>query len=179
MINLLPPENKKELLAQSNKHLVAVLIFIIIIALICFVLVLIYIKFYLLSEISLYKNQIQEKNNILSSEKLEKQINTYNNSFKEIKNFYEKNISFTEMIKYFLQSEMPVGVRLNSLSADIKEGNIEVSIYGFSDTRDNLIKFKDNLMNNKYIKSPYFSPESWTKNKSINFYLKFQYEEQK
>ncbi len=176
MINLLPPEQKNELVLKRKTRLIIVLGSAFTVFILCFVLVLLFIKFYLL--VKLISSDVQEVNEI-SLEKLEeskKEVSNYNLKIDSLKSFYDNQILFNKMLEYFLKVDIPKGVYIIYISSEKKDNKINTAIYGFSDLRENLVLFKDNIDKNKYIKSPYFSPESWIKNNNINFNLTFQYE---
>lgn len=176
MINLLPPEQKKELFLKKRIKLNIILGSVFTIFIICLVLVLLFLKFYLLINILSLEPQTANKNKLFELAEAKKEIANYNSKINNFKSFYDNQLYFSQMINSVLQTEIPNGIYIIYILSEKKDNKIETTIYGFSDLRENLILFKDNISKNKVIKSAYFSPESWTKSSNINFYLTFQYE---
>lgn len=179
MINLLPPEQKKELLLKKKIHLIIVLGSVFTIFIICLSLILLSLKFYLL--ITIYSMEFQTANtkDLLKLTEAKKEITEYNFKINNLKSFYENQLFFNEMLRSTLEVDIPKGVYIIYILSEKNNNEIETTIYGFSDLRENLILFKDNIDKSNIIKSPYFSPDSWTKTSNINFYLTFKYEKQK
>jgi hypothetical protein len=137
------------------------------------------LKFYLLIDIFAQKEQIISKEDLSSLDKTKDEIKSYNTKISNLKDFYSNQIYYGEMIEAILKINIPKGVEIIYISSEKSGSNIKTTIYGFSDLRENLILFKNNIENDSIIKNPYFPPESWTKISNINFYLTFEYENQK
>lgn len=176
MINLLPPKEKEQLFLERNKKLVVTLGYIIIIFLIYLALVLFSVKFYILGKMSQEKNILDaietkyQTSDFLSYNNLVKKYN--DDLFKAI-TFYKKEIYFSDVIKTILDIQRPDGLFFNDMSikSNDKDNKIRVIISGMSNTRDDLLTFKDNIERNHKIENVYFPPNSWVKNKDINFYV--------
>ncbi len=188
MINLLPPKEKEQLFLERKKKLVIILGYITIISLICLSLVLFLVKLYILE-------QVGHKKSILDTTEKKYQtsdylfynnlVKKYNKDLVTANTFYKKQIYFSDIIKTILDIQRPDGLFFNDMSIknsekdnkiknSEKDNNIKVTVSGISNTRDNLLIFKDNIENNNKIKNVYFPPNSWIKTKDINFYVTFE-----
>jgi len=179
MINLLPPLEKEELLIKKNERLIVVLGSMFLIPTICLVLVLFSLKFYILGEVvsqSTILENIEKKYqtpDFLSSKEL---VQKYNLTLIKADDFYKKQIYLSDALKSISEIQRPEGLYLTNINIKrIKDnGKFNVAISGMSDTRDNLLIFKDNLENNKKIENIYFSPDYLTRPFDINFNLTFE-----
>ena len=144
--------------------------------LICLVLVLFSLKFYLLTDVFAQKEQETRQKDFFELTKTKKEIGDYNKKISDFKSFYDEQIYFGKMLESIFKIDIPKGVYIIYLSSEKKGKKIESTIYGYSDLRENLILFKNNIEKEKSIINPYFSQDSWTKVEKINFYLSFQYE---
>lgn len=178
-INLLPPEEKNELFLKQINRLVFVLSTILFVSLLCFLLILLSVKFYILGNVYLQAQIIDEQKSQADLNEIKKEVVEYNQKITNLKFFYQSQTKFSKMLETFFNIQMPSGIRLIDISSTAKGKVIETTVYGFSESRDDLILFKENIEKESNIKKPYFSPESWTKSSSINFNLSFQYENQK
>jgi len=183
MINLLPPKEKEELLLQRNKKLVMVLGNTVLVVLVCLILILLSLKFYILSEISYQKSNldIAEKNYQMPTNlSVKDMIVGYNESLKKVDDFYKKEIYMSDAIKDILSVPRSGAIYFKEITINRSNANkispekIKVSLYGVSNTRNDLIVYKNNIESNKKIKNVYFPPDSWVKNKDVNFYLDFE-----
>lgn len=179
MINLLPPEEKERLILEKKKKLVIVLGNVIIISLICLILILFSLKFYILGEITSQKialDNIEKKYQTPDFLLFKQIVQKYNSILVKIDNFYKKETYFNDALETILEIQKPDGLYLSDISvARIKENNkIKVTASGISDNRDNLSILKSNIENNEKIENFYFPPNNWIKPKDIEFYLTFE-----
>ena len=178
MINLLPPEEKQKLFLEKKRKLAVILGIIALVFLACLTLVLLSIKFYILAETDYQKNilkQIQQENQITDLENYNNIIQKYNKILDQISSFYKEEIYFSQVLKDISDIPNPKGLRLTNFSLNRGQNRkIKVNVSGASSTRDDLILFKKNIEDDKKIKNPYFSPESWINPKNVNFSLSFE-----
>lgn len=174
MINLLPPEEKKFLLKEQQKRLLIVLSIEIAVFLVCLLLVLLAIQFYISGEVSyqsffLQQVQIGNKSSDFSDSK--KIILKYNKELVLIDAFYKEQKSMNSALDILLEVQRPDGLYFNNLSLQSEQqaDKIKVNIAGLSNTRDNLLILKNNIDEEKRIKNVSFSPGSWVNQKNINF----------
>lgn len=178
MINLLPPQEKEELVLQKYKRLVIVLGNMTLIILICLTLILFALKFYVLSEIDLQKINLdlaQKKYEADDTNSLKQTISQYNELLIKIDNFYKKNILVSDILVDLLKIDRPKGLYFQDISIDRPQRNeaslvaMKISINGFANTREDLSIFKENLEKNSQFKNVSFPPQNWVREKDINF----------
>ena len=179
MINLLPPKEKEYLFLERNRKLVIILGYITIISLICLALVLFSLKFYILGQLNRQKNILditETKYQTSDFSFYNNLIKKYNTDLVKANTFYKKEIYFSDVIKTILDIQRPDGLFFNDMSIKYSEedNKIKTTISGISNTRDNLLIFKNNIENNNKIENIYFPPNSWIKTKNINFYITFE-----
>lgn len=179
MTNLLPPEEKNELFLKNKKRLVVILGITALVSLVCFILILLSVNFYILTKIVSQKNileQTEEKYKTTVFLNFKDAIQKYNNVLVQLNSFYEKEIYFSQILKIISNIQRPEGLYLSdlSLNRDSENKKIKVVTSGFSGSREDLLIFKKNIEENKEIKNPYFSPESWTNPQNVKFYLTFE-----
>ncbi len=90
-----------------------------------------------------------------------------------------------DAFKAILQVAKPSGLSFATISAERESNNaIAITVSGVSETRDDLLLFKQSLENSNgfwdakgqrlVFKNIYFPPESWIKSTHVDFYLTFQ-----
>lgn len=179
MINLLPPEEKKELSLKNRNRLIIIIGSVFLAALVCMVFILIFVKVYIAGENISQKEKIREIGTSygkIDFFEAEKEIVKYNKDMENLKSFYSGRAYFGKMLDSVSGVNFPKGVYLAGISA-VKgpEKGLKVDVYGFSETRDSLLVFKENVEAEENIKNPIFSQDSWVKKENINFHLTFQY----
>jgi hypothetical protein len=181
MINLLPFEEKNRLILQKKEKMSIVIGLAVLISLICMILILLSIKFYIMSEADYQKSlllQAEQQNQNKDGEILSGLTRLYNANLAQLASFYKKEIYFSSAVEIITNVEKPDGVKMLNFSIDrLPSGKIQMSVAGASDTRDNLLIFKQNIENEKKISDPKFSAESWISPKNANFSLTFQINE--
>lgn len=179
MINLLPQQEKNELLLKRIKNLALVLGAIIIIFLICSILVLLSLKFYILAEVDYQKFLLAstvEKYKTPDMENFKGIIEKYNKSFPLVVSYYKNEKFFSNILAVISEIPKPGGLYFTSISIDAKNS---VSISGTSNTRENLISFQKNLESHPSIKNVSFAASSWINPVNNNFSLTLQFNPEK
>ncbi len=178
MINLLPTKEKEELILKENKKLAIILGSAFFIVAICLLLVLLAVKFYILGEVVSQKFILEQSESRYKTEDFllyKTLLENYNKRFVKLESFYKDRTEFVPALKAVLDIKLPAGVYFTELSLKKQSsGDIEARLYGISNTRENLLAFKQNVEAAKAIKNPSFSPESWINSQNINFYLTFE-----
>jgi Tfp pilus assembly protein PilN len=175
MINLLPQKEKDNLFLKRIKNLVIILGAVITVSLICFILILLSLKFYMLSDVGYQKAlllETQERYQSPAITTLKDAIQKYNKLLPLILSFYQNKANFSDTLGLISEIERPHGLYFTNIS--ISENN-KVSISGFSPTRDDLINFQKNLQKQNGIKNISFSPNSWINQTKANFNLTLEY----
>ncbi len=177
MINLLPPQQKEELQQEENWKLVLILGVVILAFLISFVFILFSIKIFLSSQLEVQKIFLnQQKSQDPQLQKLEEEIINSNKIFSALNSFYQKEINLPEILEK-IEKTLPATTTLTSFNFDhfSKEGYVaQISLSGYSPTREVLLEFKKNLENQKSFKEIYFQPEDWVTPTDINFSVNFK-----
>lgn len=174
MINLLPPNEKKILFKNHQKKLVTVLCIEFFVFLMAIILIFLAVYFYILGESSsrsflLENTQNKEKpDNYLDFKNI---IIKYNRDLGVIESFYRNQKFVTDSLINLLEIKRPNNFYFTNLSLQPQDqGNrILINISGFSETREGLISFKENLEANRKITNINFSSGSWISPKNISF----------
>lgn len=175
MINLLPQKEKDALFLRRIKNLAIILGSTIIIFLICLILVLLSVKFYILAEVGYQKfllQDTQKKYQSPDAANLKNVIQKYNESLPIVLSFYQNEIYFSDILGIISEIQRQAGLYFTNISID---GHDKVSISGVSATRDDLIAFQKNLEKQNAIKNISFSPDSWINPVKTNFNLTFDF----
>ena len=168
------------MLLEKSKKLAIIIGSMILISLCCLVLVLISLKFYILKEVFYQKtilSNIEKQYQTPDSMQVKGILQKYNKTFASIDNFYKTEIYFSDILKIILEVQRPQDLYFTNIvmeKSKDKENRVKVGISGVSNTRDDLLVFKDNINGNKKIENVYFPPDSWIKQKDINFSLTFE-----
>lgn len=176
MINLLPPETKKEINQEENWKLIMILEIVILFFLISLFLILFSIKIYVSGEINVQKILYDQREDEFKNSQmrpLEEEIDISNKILSELDNFYKNQMSFAETLE-IISKTIPSGSYLTNLSAVPQQNTINFGLSGFSPTRENLLKFKENLEKEEFFKEIYFPPINWAQSTNINFSVNFK-----
>lgn len=182
MINLLSPEQKKELLQEERYKLVLILGLLIVFFLASLSLVLLSIKINISGEAQSQKILVdseEEKFKISEIQKLEEEIKSINQNLEKLNTFYKSQPNLTELLEK-ISKILPQNSYLTTftLVSPAKEKKIKISLGGYSKTRELLFEFKKGLEAEPDFKEIYFPPSNWIKPKDIEFLATFQYEYQ-
>lgn len=174
MINLLPPEQKQELLSEEKFRMVLILGIIITAFLVSFIFILISIKIFISAETEVQKINFEQKEKELGNtafQEIENKITMANAVFSQLAVFYHKQKDVVVIFgKVF--SALPSGVYLTNLS--FNPVNSQISIAGFSPSRESLLKLKEKLEKENSFFDVYFPPTDWIEPININFSLNFK-----
>lgn len=180
MINLLPPQYKKELKQEESWRMVFVLGILFLLSLFCLVLILLSLKIYIegQSEEQKILFQREERQKAPEGRDFEENIKTANQNLLKLNSFYQNQIRMTPLIEQIAEI-LPPDVYLNDLSFSPppsieKEYKFLVSLTGFSGSREALFKFKENLQAQENFASISVPLASWVKPTDINFNLNFK-----
>ena len=174
MINLLPPQYKEELKQEENYRLILILGILILIFLISLILILFSTEIYIQGQVKSAKILVDlEEEHFQTSEiqLLREKIILANQNLTKLNSFYQTQISSTEILEKISET-FPSGIYLTSLS--FQKSTSQISLFGFSPTRETLFKFKENLEERKEFTEIYFPPSNWVKPTNINFQVTFE-----
>jgi len=179
MINLLPIQQKIELLKERRLKLILIIGILFLSFLVSFALILFSIKIYIFKDLEIQKVFLEEKKKELSfNQNLEKEIKDYNLILADLNNFYQrKEKSDLPKILEKIANLLPKNIYLTNLTlrGEGKEKPV-IFLSGFSPNREKLVELKDNLENEKDLSDIYFPPENWMKETNINFNISFKLE---
>lgn len=174
MINLLPPNDKKELANEKTRKVVIILGYTILLLLVCLILITSLLRVFILDQVAVFENKTSESQRNFGKNyvDLKNEIQEINKETLQLNSFYKNNIYLTKPLKIISEISRPDGLYFtNVYASEGSKKEVLIIISGFADTRDNLLTYKDNLEKDKRIKNLSFSTDSWTKTKNINFYL--------
>lgn len=187
MINLLPPNEKRILVQEQNKRVVIVLGILILVFLVCLSLSLFFTEIYISrlakSQKTTFEQEVEQFKEF-GVEDFQKRISLFNKNLSDLNSFYQKKTYLSDVLTK-LSSIIPSGVYLTDFSFSKKEKPVknkekdkdeviiekQISIYGFSVSRENLFEFKEKIEKQEMFKDIYFPPSNWIESENINFYL--------
>ena len=181
MINILPPKEKELLRLEQTKNLVIILGFVAMVSLICLIFILLSVKYYILSSVDrqkLISQEVAKQHQSPNFTEFKNIIVRYNKILPETVSFYKNEVYFSDMLSVISGIERPEALYFNKIyiDRDEKGGKTKISVFGFSDTRENLLLFQKKIQESQKIKNIYFAPESWINPKDINFSFTFNFE---
>lgn len=178
MINLLPEKEKQELFLGKKEKLATIFGLSILIILICLILILLSIKFYLLTEVDIQKEKLKEiesQKDISGFEEHLSIIKNQNDFLEQIDILYSDQIYFYNILNVVLNIPKPENLNFTSFALNRPDNNtINVSVSGTSASRDDLLLFKKNIEEVEEVKNLAFSSASWISPKDVKFSLTFQ-----
>lgn len=169
MINLLPPEQKKELLEEERLRIILILGTVIIAFLICLTLILLALRISFSADFQLEESYFKEKEReleVINIQELEQKIKDYNLSLSKLENFYKNQFHLTEILEKIFVT-VPDNSYLTSIGFDAQ--TLTISLNGFSPDRQTLLQFKENLEKSNLFKEVDFPQNNWLESVNINF----------
>lgn len=174
MINLLPQEQKEELLKEEKLKIILVLGVVIMSVFISQILLLFLIKNYIAVDLEIQKIYSKERErelNVPALKELENKIKASDLVFAKLDSFYRSQIKTTAILEKISQS-LPEGLYLTSLNFNSKSS--QASLAGFTSSREKLLNLRENLEKEKAFGDIYFPPENWVTPVDINFNVVFK-----
>ena len=171
MINLLPPQQQKELLKEKSFKLVLILGITFLAFLLSLFLILFSIKISIEGKLFVQGAFLSQKEIESAQIKdLEEQIKNLNLTLSNLNSFYQNQISLIETTEK-ISKALPAKAYLTSLDLD-QLGKF--SLAGYSPSREILIEFKKNLEEEQRFEDIYFPPSNWVIPNDINFTISFK-----
>lgn len=174
MINLLPPKQKEELLAQEQFKIVLILGTVIISFLFSLGLILFSIKTLIWTDLQIQRIFIEQKEKELKNPRiqgLEEKIKEYNLTLLKLNNFYQSQKNLIAILGK-IPRILPDKTYLTTLN--FNPDNLQISLSGFSPSREILLELKKNLEGAEDFKEIYFPPTNWVEPTDINFTVTFK-----
>ncbi len=175
MINLLPPEYKKELNLEEKFRLSMILGICIFVFLVSLALMLATIRIYLAGQIqeekffSSLSTKVTQTNVLVSQD-----IRNTNTNFSRLLQFYKRRPLVSTTIDHISQ-DLPFDISLDTL--DISSS--AVSLQGFSPTRDTLLVFRNNLLKDTTFSNIDFPISNLVNEANIHFVIRMSVKTQK
>src|SRR4030042_2554413 len=179
MINLLPPFKKQEIRQEENWKILITLGISILAILICFVLILCAINIFIDGDVELEKILYKQRGKEFESSEmqaLKTKIVEFNKVVLQLDNFYQNQLKPTETIGKILNT-IPEGIYLMNLSVNLgndKDKRTQCELKGFSQTREMLLNFKENLEKEEIFEEVSFPPSTWLESTDISFTVTFK-----
>ncbi|MDP3093902.1 MAG: PilN domain-containing protein [bacterium] len=176
MINLLPPQEKKENLSRKKLKLILIFEIGILLFLLSNLFILFSVKVYLGGEIDSEKinfSQRQKEVDVAAISNFQTNIKNLNENLGEIKSFYEKQVSLAGVFET-ISENLPQGSYLTSFSFHQEPELRKVSLTGYAPKRDDLLAFKSSLEGSRVFANIDFPPINWVSPENIEFYLNLE-----
>lgn len=176
MINLLPQNEKEILWKEEKKKMFLVLEILGFVFLLCSILILTSMEIYISGQAEAERIILeQEKEEFQSSEfkDCSREIKSANEVFAGLDSFYKNQVKLTNILKE-VSEVIPEGIYLDNFSYQSQTSQVTIS--GFSRSREILIRFKNNLEQKGNFKEVYFPPACWLESTDINFNSSFKVE---
>ena len=178
MINLLPSQQKEELLEQRHLRLVLILGIVFLSFLLSLFLVLFLIKIYTSLDLETKNTIVREQNRIIAlNQEIEKEIRESNSVLSKLNSFYKTNLNMSQALEK-IKRNLPAGSYLTDFTFGLfklrEKEQAKISLSGYCKDRDTLVIFKENLEKEEAFSEINFSPESWVQPKDIDFDVNFK-----
>ena len=175
MINLLPESEKEIILQEGNWRLILVLGTLFLLFLMTLSLIFLSININLASELNEEKilaGAEEERLKTAEMQDLEERINTLNGNLTRLNSFYGGQSDLTGILEKISET-LPPGVYLKNFS--YQKSSSQVTLSGFSLTREALVELKANIKKEKDFKDLDFPLSNFlVKPQNIDFYLTFK-----
>jgi len=174
MINLLSPVEKETLIKEEKYKLVLILEILFLIFLICFILILFSIKISLSGQVAAQKILLSEKEEGFKKSQIQdlgEKIDSFNKTLSKLDTYYLNQSSVVEILEKISQ-DLPLSAYLTNFN--FNSGTNQISLSGFSPSREILLEFKKNLEKEENFQEIYFPPSNWVKPTDIDFLINFK-----
>lgn len=171
MINLLPQKEKGILRSEERKKIFLIFEILTLIFVICLIFILASIEIYISGRVEAEEIIFeQEKKEFETSEikDFSNKIKSANQTFSYLNYFYKNQVKTVEIFSEIYET-IPEGIYLTTFSYQRDISN--VSLFGFSKSREILLQFKKNLEQKEDLEDIYFPPSTWIDSKDVNFNL--------
>lgn len=179
MINLLPPEEKQNLLENKQLKIVLILGFVVFVFFVSLALIFASISVAISSKVAAQKillGQKEQEFKTADTQDLKNKITQINQNLLKLDSFYRQKPSFVDFLEK-ISNFFPGGIYLNSLSINPvkKENNLfQVNLSGYASSVEEVIRFNDNLKKDGKISQIYFPGETWLEKQNFSFSVTFQ-----
>lgn len=174
MINLLPPPYQEELKQKEGRKLILILGILFLVFLISLTLILFSAKLYIQGQLDSVKILVDLEEKTMQAAEIKdfkQKVNLTNQNILKLNEFYETQINPIDILEKVFGT-LPEEITLTDFSW--QKNNSQVSISGFSSTREALFNFKNNLEADKEFAEIKFPPSNWIKPVDIDFNVTFK-----
>ncbi len=177
MINLLPTRYRDEVRQEENRKLISILGILFLLFLISAILILFSVKIYIqgqLDSVKVLADLGERTLKIAEIQRMEQEIKSANKNISKLSTFYGKQRDTTGILEKIFKT-LPPEIRLTAFSW--RKETDDISISGFSPSRDILFSFQKNLKaQSQFIDQTTidFPSQNWTKSSNIDFYVTFK-----
>ena len=152
MINLLPPRYKEEIRKEANWRMFLILGLLAFLFLLSFFFIIFFVKMYISGQAEIQDIYLQDEREEFERggmQELEEEIKIINRELFQINSFYQEQPKPSDFLQS-LKRNLPPGSYLTSLSFKYlsPEEGIEVTLGGFTPSREALRRLKENLEEN-------------------------------
>lgn len=180
MINLLPPEQKEEILTEKKFKLLLILEIVFVAFLLSFSLILFLVNISILNDLRAQEAVLQEKEKSVSLNKeFEEKLVLANADLSFLNAFYQERVEFTQILEK-IPGLLPPGVYLTGLNfvpLPKEKNTLKISLAGFCPDRETLLLLKGNLEKEAAFSmdKSSFPTEVWLKPNDIDFAISFKF----
>ena len=174
MINILPPKEKEILQAEEKKKIVLILEILGFTFLLCLILILVSMNIYVSGQAEAVRIVLKQEQGEFETSEIKsftEKIKLANEIFSNLDSFYQNQVKLTKILEEISET-LPDGIYLNNFS--YQRNTSRVTISGFSESREVLSEFKENLEQKENLEEIYFPSSCWIKPINIDFNSKFK-----
>ncbi|MCX6737955.1 MAG: hypothetical protein NTY11_00865 [Candidatus Parcubacteria bacterium] len=172
MINLLPPIEKIKRRQEKQLKLIWILGILIIASVLCFVFILLSIKFYIANQIKIQDvlvNEAKEKN--IKVNILQGKIESVNSTLLGLNNFYQNQFPMTDFLERISQLLLEnMYLERFSYQAD----NSQINFTCYAPTIDSIYQFRERMRSQEDFKDVNFVLPDWLEPNNITFRVSFK-----
>ncbi|MBI4359007.1 MAG: hypothetical protein HY577_00225 [Candidatus Nealsonbacteria bacterium] len=173
MINLLPAQEKKEILIEQRLKLVLIFEIGLLLFLVSSLLTLFSTQIYLQGEINSNEIVIAQREKEVPATLMQQEIKELNGELEQVESFYERQIYLADVLKDVFQ-KLPTGSYLTSFSFVRDLGQKKINLVGFVPSREKLLDFKRSLEADSRFDRVDLPPGNWVSATNIDFYLSLE-----
>lgn len=191
MINLLPSLEKRILQKEKHYKIVMILGIVFLSFLVCFCLILFSIKIFIAGQVQAEKilfEQTQKELGFSKTQDIERNIALANQNLFLLNSFYKNRTEITALLEE-ISGILPSGIYLTHFSLSFvpepkkekgkqeeseKKHKFQISISGFSPSREKLYELRQVLEAQEDFKEIYLPPFNWAKPTDVDFQISFK-----
>ncbi len=179
MINLLPPQEKKTLMAERKRKLSVIFSFMVFFFIFVLVFTLFSLNIYLSKRAEYYANIASRDSGFEQEEEREikEKVKEANKILLELKEHYNQETDYATLLLR-IGDILPQNVYLHNFSAVLSEAkedsHLKISLSGLASSREDLFDLKKRLEQENNFKEVSFPPANWVQASDIDFSVSFK-----